>query len=171
MKQKNLSYVVKNWSLWSKFTCSKKVSWFFSKGSVFGFHWQWTMKLHTLSYSNLLSAILEDFFSIRFKSHQVVLGWAAFWPFFTGWTFKRSIMGNSRWFIGYTETILWQIEMSWRKLRSWKERLYKVINLGFKHSWINYVVDKYNNTSKEAKGTKIIVLEGVLCYQKIHCKN
>ena len=31
------------------------------------------MKLHTLRYSNSLSAILEDFFSIRFKPHQVVL--------------------------------------------------------------------------------------------------
>ena len=31
------------------------------------------MKLHTLRYSNPLSAILEDFFSIRFKPHQVVL--------------------------------------------------------------------------------------------------
>ena len=30
------------------------------------------MKLHTLKYSNPLSAILEDFLSIRFKPHQVV---------------------------------------------------------------------------------------------------
>ena len=30
------------------------------------------MKLNTLRYSNPLSAILEDFFSIRFKPHQVV---------------------------------------------------------------------------------------------------
>ena len=30
------------------------------------------MKLHTLRYSNPLSAILEDFLSIRFKPHQVV---------------------------------------------------------------------------------------------------
>ena len=29
------SYVVKKWSLWSKFTSSKKVSWFFSKGLRF----------------------------------------------------------------------------------------------------------------------------------------
>ena len=36
------------------------------------FYWQWTMKIHTLMYSNPLSAILEDFFSIRFKPHQVV---------------------------------------------------------------------------------------------------
>ena len=32
------------------------------------------MKLHTLRYSNPLSAILEDFLSIRFKPHQVVNG-------------------------------------------------------------------------------------------------
>ena len=43
-------------------------------GYVFGFCWQWTMKLHTLRYSNPLSTILEDFFSIRFKPHQVVSG-------------------------------------------------------------------------------------------------
>ena len=31
-----------------------------------------TIKLQTLSYLNMLSAILGDFFSIRFKPHQVV---------------------------------------------------------------------------------------------------
>ena len=31
------------------------------------------MKLHTLRYLNPLSAILEDFLSIRFKPHQVVI--------------------------------------------------------------------------------------------------
>ena len=45
---------------------------FSQRGSVFGFYWDWTLKLHTLRYSNPLSAILEDFFSIRFKPHQVV---------------------------------------------------------------------------------------------------
>ena len=69
-----MSYVVKKWSLWSKFTSSKRFSDFSQRGSVFGFYWRWTMKLHTLRfrYSNPLSAILEDFFSIRFKPHQVV---------------------------------------------------------------------------------------------------
>ena len=45
---------------------------FSQRGSVFGFYWDWTLKLHTLRYSNPLSFILEDFFSIRFKPHQVV---------------------------------------------------------------------------------------------------
>ena len=51
---------VKNWSLWSKFTSSKKVLWFFSKGLRFRI--LLTFKLQVLSYPNPLSAIMEDFF-------------------------------------------------------------------------------------------------------------
>ena len=44
-----------------------------NKNIISGNFEQKDFKLQTLSYLNLLFAILEDFFSIMFKSHQVVL--------------------------------------------------------------------------------------------------
>ena len=72
MKQIFLSYIVKNGAYEANSHVQKRFSDFSQRGYVFGFYWQWTMKLHTLRYSNSPSAILEDFFSIRFKPHQVV---------------------------------------------------------------------------------------------------
>ena len=67
-----MSYVVKKWILWSKFTSSKKVLWFFSKGLRFRI-------LLTVDYKTTYPQVFKStfcysgwFFSIRFKSHQVV---------------------------------------------------------------------------------------------------
>ena len=70
-------------SKWDEYHASftalqKRFSDFSQRGSVFGFYWDWTMKLNTLRYWNPLSAILEDFLSIRFKPHQVVTGLLAY---------------------------------------------------------------------------------------------
>ena len=72
MKLNFLTYVVKKLSLYSKCTSKKEVLWFFSKGLRFGILLTVTIKLHTLRYPNLLSAILGDFFCVRSLPHQVV---------------------------------------------------------------------------------------------------
>ena len=71
---KILSYVVKNWSLWSKFTCSKKVFWFFSKGLRFRIlstidYWTTYMPSGIQICIPLFWGI---FFAIRFQSNQAV---------------------------------------------------------------------------------------------------
>ena len=94
---------VKNWNLWSKFTSSKKVLWFFSKGLRFRI-------LLTLDYQTAYHRVSKsafrysgDFFSIRFQSHQAVDGlfWLNLYRVKNPGTKGRSlVMHFSRLFIG-----------------------------------------------------------------------